>query len=281
MAVASGVAESVRAQGVTLSPDTIVLGDQAVFSLPLDGLAERPPARMGIGLEVVGQEIDSNSRTIRTTITSFEPGIHYIHIGDNDSLPVVVTDVDVDTTSTEIRDIAPIEKVPYTFWEVFRWILLALIVAAVAFVVWWVLTHRKKVEQILGIGEPVDTRTPIERALQSLEGLRQKQLWQAGKIKEYYTELTDVVRQFIEESVGIRATEMTSDETLSAVANGHYVADLSGLRHVLTTADLVKFAKSEPLPHEHDLTMAEAKGFVEALWEVVKPQDEENKEGEA
>ena len=122
--------------------------------------------------------------------------------------------------------------------------------------------------------EPVDTRTPDERALDNLEALRQKQLWQSGRVKEYHTELTDTVRTFIEEATGIRATDMTSDETIEEMENGKWTVDNSLLRDIFTTADLVKFAKSEPLPHEHDRSMSEATEFVKSLWEQVKPKEE-------
>ena len=121
--------------------------------------------------------------------------------------------------------------------------------------------------------EPVDTRTPEERALQALEELRNSHLWQNGKVKEYHTELTDIVRRFIEEATGIRATEMTSDETVEAVG-GLWPVGGGQLKSIFTTADLVKFAKSEPLPHEHEASMTLSVQFVKDFWQQVKPAEE-------
>ena len=94
-------------------------------------------------------------------------------------------------------------------------------------------------------------------------------------MKEYHTELTDAVRRFIEESTAIRATDMTSDETVEEIENLKLKIETSLLEDIFRTADLVKFAKSEPLPHEHDRSMANAVEFVKQMWQQVKPQEEE------
>ena len=268
---------ALRGQAVaTLSADTILLGDQTTLMVrharnyPSTDMLTRD------GIVALGQQFDTAANTQTTVLTSFEPGERYVRLGPDDSLRLVVLDVEVDTSANaEIRDIADIERVPYTFWEVFRWVLLALAVLAVGFLAWWLYTHRRKIQEVLGTAEPVDTRTPEQRALDTLEALRNQKLWQSGKVKEYHTELTDAVRRFIEESTTIRATDMTSDETLAEVDNGKWKVETSLLRDIFTTADLVKFAKSEPLPHEHDRSMANAVEFVKQLWQQVKPQEEE------
>jgi len=262
-----------------LADDTIVLGDQTTLSL-----AAGSNLQSAEGVVVVRQTLDSVTGGMQTVVTSFEPGEHWLHV-DDDSLCLVVLDVDVDTTTAEIRDIAPIEKVPYTFWEIFRWVLLALVLVAIGVAVWWVVTHRKKLQQVLGVAAPVDTRNPHERAVDDLEVLRGKRLWQAGKAKEYHTELTDIVRRFIEESTGVRATDMTSEECVNALIGTCGNNDtIALLRKFFTTADLVKFAKSEPLPHEHEASLQSAEEFVEQLWMKIEAehtaQEESSENGE-
>ena len=254
-----------------LEADTIALGDQTV--LTVSGVEQYPSTEMLTtgGIVALGQQFDTASRVQRTLITCFEPGEHWVRYGENDSLPLYVSDVAIDTASMEPRDIAPLARVPYTFWELFRWVLLVWAVAAVAIVVWWLIDRRKRHGSIIVHHAPTDTRTPEERALDTLESLRRRQLWQAGKTKEYHTELTDAVRRFIEEATGIRATEMTSDETVEAVESGKWRLASGTLRHIFATADLVKFAKSEPLPHEHEQSMADAVQFVRTLWQAAKP----------
>ncbi|MBR4505748.1 MAG: hypothetical protein IKP21_03135 [Bacteroidales bacterium] len=259
----------------TLSADTIALGDQTTLSIRRALNYPSTDMLTTDGIVAVSQTFDTATQTQHTVLTSFEPGEHAIHLSPTDSLMLVVTDVEIDTTTAEIRDIAPLQRVPYTFWEIFRWVLLGLVVAAIAFGVWWLLKHREKVHELLVPAETKDTRTPHERATDNLEALRRQQLWQAGKAKEYHTELTDIVRRFIEEATDIRATDMTSDETVEAVESGKWKVVIALLRNIFTTADLVKFAKSEPLPYEHDRSMTEARQFVDELWEAVKPKEEE------
>ena len=274
-----------------LEADTIALGDQTVLTV---SNAEQYPSTDMLsvgGIVALGQQFDTVGRVQRTLITCFEPGEHWVHYNVDDSLLLYVNDVAIDTASMEPRDIAPLERVPYTFWELFRWVLLVWAVAAVVIVVWWLIDRKKRHGSIIVHHEPVDTRTPEQRALDALESLRRQQMWQAGKTKKYHTELTDIVRRFIEEATGIRATEMTSEETLEAVgvrssefgvrnSDGdtpavHEVrtSEFGELRDIFVTADLVKFAKSEPLPHEHERSMDAAVQFVKTFWQAVKPAE--------
>ena len=96
------------------------------------------------------------------------------------------------------------------------------------------------------------------------EKLREKKLWQSGKIKEYYTEVTDILRRYMEARFGILAMESTTDEILESLTDGGHAAapQLNILRPVLTMADLVKFAKAQPVPAENEETLASASRFV-------------------
>lgn len=269
-----GITSIVHGQTVArLEADTIALGDQTV--LTISNTEQYPSTDMLStgGIVPLGQQFDTAGRVQRTLLTCFEPGEHWIHYSNNDSLCLIVTDVAIDTASLEPRDIAPVAKAPYTFWELFRWVLLAWAVAAVAIVIWWLIDRRRRHGSIIVHREPIDTRTPDVRALDSLETLRRQQLWQAGNAKAYHTELTDIVRRFIEEATRIHATEMTSDETIEAI-NGHWPMVSGQLREMFVTADLVKFAKGEPLPHEHERSMQQAEEFVRTMWQAVKPQEE-------
>lgn len=242
---------------------TIAIGDQTVLSVRKGPLYPTLDDLSNNDIVAVRQWTDSTDGTLYTALTSFEPGDHWLHIG-NDSVLITVNDVaNVDTTSTDIRDIAGILRQPYTFWEIFRWVLLGLVLIAVAVAAYFAIKRIKAHKPLIHIPQapplPADTK-----ALQALEALRVRQLWQQGKVKEYHTELTDILRNYLEEAYHIQSTEMTSDQTLEAVeASAANVADsLPLLRQVLQTADMVKFAKSEPLPHEHDRSMSNAVNFV-------------------
>ena len=92
-------------------------------------------------------------------------------------------------------------------------------------------------------------------------------------VKEYHTRLTDIVRNYLEETYGIQSTEMTSDQTLEAFQGTAVCTEQTSsmLSQMLQTADMVKFAKSQPLPYQHDLSMKQAVEFVK----LTAPQHEE------
>jgi len=116
---------------------------------------------------------------------------------------------------------------------------------------WYVKKHKEKKEE----GEIY--KTPIEKATNLLNTLEKKELWQRGEIKEYYSELTDIVRIYIEEAIEVPAMESTTSELIQAlkIASLKKKMELSketidNLFTVLKQADLVKFAKSKPLDFE-------------------------------
>jgi bifunctional N-acetylglucosamine-1-phosphate-uridyltransferase/glucosamine-1-phosphate-acetyltransferase GlmU-like protein len=104
---------------------------------------------------------------------------------------------------------------------------------------------------------------PYVTALEALETLRLKKLWQADKVKEYYSELTDIVRQYIEAQFGVQAVEMTTDDILYGLKNIGINAQAMGkLTNTLQTADLVKFAKATPHALENDTALSYSVDFV-------------------
>lgn len=262
-----------------LDSASIVIGSQTELTIAhadhyptLDELSQD-------GLVAVRQWFDTANTTQHSLLTCFEPGDHWLRLGD-DSLMLTVRDVvDVDTTSEQIRDIADIESVPLTFWDVARWVVLALVLLLIAALVWYIIRRLRRREPLIQLPQtpPLPSH---EVALNALEALRRKQLWQQGAIKEYHTELTDIVRQYLEARCSITSTEMTSDQTLEAFAawkqrTGDTDSQQSEqlLESLLRTADMVKFAKSEPLPYEHDRSMTQAVELVQTL--TPKPEHHE------
>ena len=247
--------------GWRLDTNVIALGDQTMLRVP-----PTAGAVGGEGIVVVGQSYDTATGVLNTVITSFEPGEHWLKVGE-DSVLLTVGDVEgVDTASVEIKDITPILRQPYTFWEVFRWVLLALVLAGLA----WLgvfLWRRAKERKPLFVAPPAPPVPPDVRAQEALEALRMKKLWQQGRLKEYHTELTDIVRRYLEEAHGINSAEMTTGQTLDAFSASQVCTDETYrlLRQMLETADMVKFAKSEPPAYEHDRSMEAAVELVKEL----------------
>jgi len=214
--------------------------------------------------------------TQRVIITSFDSGYHkipplsflYAKEGDTSiqyvsTLPLYlkVNTVEVDTTAA-IKPIKAPLRAPLTFREVFPWVLGALLIALVAWFVYYYFRKRKK-HQPLFAPRLKPTRPAHELALEGLEELRHRKLWQSGKTKEYYTEMTDIVREYIENRFRVRAVEMTTEEILDGLKGENINTDaFDKLRQTLILADLVKFAREQPLPLENDLTLNNSIDFV-------------------
>lgn len=250
--------------GVDLGSEaTILLGDQ--LNLVLAGPQLPSPQELSQNdILLLSLHIDTATGVGTYVATSFEEGTHRIGLGE-DSLTLIVEDVpNVDTTKADIKEIAPLLREPHTFWEIFRWVLLAVIVCLMIWAVIYILRKRKLNQPIIELPKAAPL-PPNEVALNELEALRLRELWQKGMVKEYHTELTDILRRYLKERHGIESQEMTSDQTLDAYAETHPNEEsLSLLRSILRTADMVKFAKAAPLPHEHDRSLQQAKEFVQS-----------------
>ena len=170
----------------------------------------------------------------------------------SDSLKVEVNDVKVDTLKQRMYDIKNIADAESdsNWWKYVLGLLLILGIAAVVY--WYYKKHQKREKPV----EIVFT-SPIEKATTLLQQLESKELWQKGEIKSYYSELTDIARNYIEEEIKIPAMESTTSElivSLRKVAAQKKLKlskeTLVNLEKVLQQADLVKFAKSKPLEFE-------------------------------
>jgi hypothetical protein len=145
-------------------------------------------------------------------------------------------------------------------------VLLALLLAGVGVAGYYLITYlqnRKREEQGNDvITEPL--RPAEEVALEKLDAIKEKKIWQQGQVKEYHTQLTDVVREYIARRFDVSSVEQTSDETLRDIRPLLIERkDLyEQLRKMLTLADLVKFAKWSTTPDENELSLRNAYTFV-------------------
>ena len=158
-------------------------------------------------------------------------------------------------------EVDPEKDLPPLSWRLVR--ILAGILFAVAAVVagaWW--TVRKILQKI-----KEHRMSPIERAMLELDRLLKKGLPGRGRYKDFYVELTMVVRRYIQRRHAVRAPNLTTDEFLRAAAENPAFSReaLAELKHFLESADMVKFAKSEPMPYEHDRSLSDAVDFVNTL----------------
>lgn len=184
----------------------------------------------------------------------------------------VIQPFEVDS-SLAITDIKDIEKAPIYWWGILRWILLALAVIGLFvgayYGVQWYRKHFLKEEEVI---EPELLRPADEVALEKLDEIKAQKIWKDGKVKEYQTELTDVVREYIGRRFDVQSTEKTSDETLRAMKPLIDKELFAKLSKMLQLADLVKFAKWHTTPDENEQALSTAYEFVKETREVINDE---------
>ena len=103
---------------------------------------------------------------------------------------------------------------------------------------------------------------PHQAAMKEIERIKTEKIWQKGQSKEYYTELTDVLRNYMAERFGFNAMEMTSSEIIDKLQDISDKESIKDLMFLFQTADLVKFAKHSPLMNENDMNLVNAVEFI-------------------
>ncbi len=218
-------------------------------------------------------------QTRTLTITSWDSGFwaippfQFVINGDTvgtEPLLLTVHTVAVDTTKA-FRDIKEIYTLPFSLMEWLReqwpWVAggLALVAVLTALIIY--LRKRKRRPKPLA---PEPPKAPLHvRTLLALEALQQKKLWEQDRQKEYHSELTDILRGYIEERYGVRALEQTSEELLAALRLSSMPSASRGqLAQVLRLADMVKFAKWKALPAENEQAMSTAVRLVQETAET-------------
>jgi LPXTG-motif cell wall-anchored protein len=171
----------------------------------------------------------------------------------------------------KIQDVKPPVKIPFPWW----WILLILLgIILLGGAAYWFWKKKKHGEEETRIVKKIVV-PPDKLALQRLYELEEKKLWQQGKIKQYHTELTEIIRKYFEERFHILAMESTSNEIiekLKTIREAESILDV--VREFFENADLVKFAKFEPMPSVNEAMMKQA-------YEIVRKTRLEREEASA
>jgi hypothetical protein len=209
------------------------------------------------------------------TITSFDSGsfvippidFAYSLPGDTskihsltNAITLFVNTVPVDT-NLAIKDIKAPLRAPITFKEMLPWILGLLGIIAIILITIYIVRKKLKKEPLLNFNKTVIP--PHVKALKKLEELRNKKIWQKGMIKEFHSEVSDILRTYIEEAYDIPAMEMISEEIVYKMNSVSIEPDsVKRLQNIFKIADMVKFAKFNPLPDENDYNLKNAIIFV-------------------
>ena len=290
--------------------DTIWLGDQIrlllVAEQPLGAKIDFPRAVDSIAgkIEVLKRsyidtsKIDAGHLQLKQTlmVTCFDSGAHvippfYFHVINNISKDSIKTNdlvLFVKYPNVDLKKgIADIKKpfeAPVTFKEIAPWILGAILLGAIIFLIIYMISRKRRNMPLFQRAEKPKLPAHII-ALQELDKLKGEQLWQHDKVKEYYTSLTDILRVYIEERFDVPAMEQTTFEILTDFKEKKSLLDADsykGLKDILELADLVKFAKLTPLPDDNHISLNTAYQFVQhtKIEVIAEPEKKEEPKSE-
>ncbi|HCY40570.1 MAG TPA: hypothetical protein DHV48_04335 [Prolixibacteraceae bacterium] len=291
----SGSFQLLRAQQVTVKASIdsthILIGDQLKLVLEVekpkdwDVLFPNLTDTFGSNIEVVkrlpidtiqldNKELEKLSQSF--LITSFDSGMHqipsfyfklkYNNLKDSiatKALMFQVITMKIDTTKGPV-DIKLPYSAPVTLKEITPYILGIILIAAIIFFIFYYMKWKKK--NVPLFSKPEKPAEPAHIvALRELDRIKAQKLWQQEKIKQYYSEVADTIRTYIERRFHIPAMEQTSTETIGVFKQQKELIDttsLNQIQHILSLADLVKFAKYTPLVDDNNLTLMNAYFFV-------------------
>ncbi len=289
-------AGNVFSQAITINAKVdstdILIGDQVQYTLELskprnekislpflkDSVGSGVEILESLPLDTVFSQGNMHTLRLRYVVTSFDTGTHVLprqafiwdHEGRRDTLfsndvMLNVTLVAVDTAQNTIKDIKAPFEAPFTWDEILPYILWGLLALVVIAIVIYVIWRRLKNKPIIPLSEKPKPK-PHVVAFEKLALLHERKLWQNNLVKKYHIELTEIIRQYIEDRFSIKAMEQVSYEIIDDCSRNKEIPEdsVKDLKSVLMVADLVKFAKFQPLPDENDISYKKAYHFVEA-----------------
>lgn len=251
---------------VTLLGDTIELGAPRMDTLKREG------RRITERLIVPVQVFDSGTYRL--------PPFVYVTASDSVvsnqvELTVMPVKVGENDAIADFKDVSePSDK---SFWDWMPdwlyelwWIWILIILAIIASIYFG--RKYRKTGKFITLPEKPQPK-PWTVALERLEKLKSKNLWENGMEKEYFTELTDILRDYLYKRFGINAMEMTSNQIMRTLADQTDVKEKrTYVRKILAMADFVKFAKVRPLPADNVEAYDNAVNFVKETEIVEVPE---------
>jgi hypothetical protein len=198
------------------------------------------------------------------------PGDTAYHRANTNPLIFTIHTLAVDT-SQAYKDLKPPLSIPFTLAEIAMYLGIIVFLAALVFFGYryWKRRQQKQVGEVY-VPPP---RPAHVIALEELRILKEKRLWQQGLVKEFYSEVSEITRRYIENRFKLMALEQTTDEIMAGIKRFQLKPNVeSKIETLLQLSDLVKFAKYKPGTSEHEPSLNIAFDVVEATKPVpVKP----------
>jgi hypothetical protein len=190
------------------------------------------------------------------------PGDSTIHRASSNPLILTIHTFAVDT-SQAYKDVKPPLSIPLTLAEIGLYLGIVVLVVAIAYFGYryW----KKKKQRVTGEVYLPPPRAAHTIALEELAILKDKRLWQQGLIKQYYSEVSEIARRYIENRFRLMALEETTGEIMYGLKRLHMKPTVCGkVETLLQLSDLVKFAKYQPGLSEHEEILSMAYDIVES-----------------
>ncbi len=223
----------------------------------------------------------------RYIITSFDSALYYLppmqvkvngKPFETKSLALKVLTLDVDTLHADSIFGMKAEMAPPFAWEEYRTLLwLAVVTLLMTLALTYVAIRLKDNKPVIRRIKLKPRLAPHKVAMQKIERIKEDKIWQKDDSKEYYTALTDTLRQYINERYGFNAMEMTTHEIIEHLQAVNDEEAVRELKELFETADLVKFAKYNTLINENDRNLVNAIEYINSTKqeETAAPQPKE------
>ena len=260
----------------------VVVRNWKVDTLKTIRSGRKGPARYDLRADVVLSPFEAGSYTLPPiAVQRILPG-GAVDTLVFDAQKMEVTTIQVDTTTFVPHDIKGQMRYPLTFKEILPYILGVLLLAALAYLVWRFVVRRRK-DEAQAHKDP-----PYIVALRRLDGFRGEKFWVPEKQKAYYSGITDTLREYIADTFGIDAREMTTAEIFDALKGHERLTDelYGSTKDLFELADFVKFAKHVASDEENAAALPLSVRFVTSTYqstledETSQGQDDNKKEGE-
>jgi len=259
------------AQTAVMDTNSILIGEQINFNISnaINQTEVWPTYEEFLveGVEIIQEgKLDTTETIISQNfiITAWDSGSYYIPpISFSDEIKTEGLLLNVQTIlleeGAELKDIKQPMTAPIGWSDIWPWLLGILVLGIIIYIIKKNILNKKKSPKTIKprIIIPADVI-----ALKQLSELENAKIWQEGKIKKYYSKLSEIVRRYTEERFQFIALELTTTEITEELKSKLSAEQLDNFTVILQRADLAKFAKSKPIDIENKESMILAKNFV-------------------
>jgi len=258
-------------QTAIMDTNSILIGEQINFNIsnPISETEVWPTYDefLADGIEIIKQgKLDTNENLISQNfiITAWDSGSYYIppisfsETSRTEGLLLNAQTVILEE-GAELKDIKQPMEAPIGWSDIWPWLLGIILFTLIVFLLKKYVFNKK---EVIKIKKPKVIIPPDITALQQLTKLDEAQVWQAGNVKEYHSEISEIIRRYTENRFNFIALELATEEIISELKSKVNNEQLASITILLKRADLAKFAKSKPEETENKESMQLAKHFV-------------------